>query len=374
MTEPNGHVCPECTAPRTPDGTPSCACTQRASDALRDARTAEAAAAEDFDPLRIRPYVELGAEDSEGSGGAGASMGAGGSGGAGARMGDEAPMGAEGSEGAGASMGAEAPVGAEGSEGAGASMGAEAPVDDGGESAPTVRLAALPSAPQGADVHPFEKQPPEPGPPTLTDERPRRRRRAAVLGIAGAVVTVVTAAGIASGLFAYDTPARDGALPEDVRASVPDVSPDPASGSPSATGPSTAAVPAAPAPSRSASASASTPPSSASASPSRSAAPTQTQPHSPTANPTESATPSRGGSDKRRVQTLRRGDEGPEVTELQLRLRQLVLYTGDDDGRYDSQVEDAVRRYQWARGITADELGVYGGATRASLEAETTEP
>ncbi|MFF1702532.1 peptidoglycan-binding protein [Streptomyces sp. NPDC058252] len=338
MTEPNGHVCPECTAPRIPDGTPSCACTQRASDALRDARTAEAAAAEDFDPLRIRPYVELGAEDSEGSGGAGASMGA------------------------------------EGSEGAGASMGAEAPVDDGGESAPTVRLAALPSAPQGADVHPFEKQPPEPGPPTLTDERPRRRRRAAVLGIAGAVVTVVTAAGIASGLFSYDTPARDGALPEDVRASVPDVSPDPASGSPSATGPSTAAVPAAPAPSRSASASASTPPSSASASPSRSAAPTQTQPHSPTANPTESATPSRGGSDKRRVQTLRRGDEGPEVTELQLRLRQLVLYTGDDDGRYDSQVEDAVRRYQWARGITADELGVYGGATRASLEAETTEP
>ncbi|MEU8984845.1 peptidoglycan-binding domain-containing protein [Streptomyces sp. NPDC048309] len=351
MTEPNGHVCPECTAPRTPDGTPSCACTQRASDALRDARTAEAAAAEDFDPLRIRPYVELGAEDSEGSGGAGGSMAAGGSGGAGVRMGDEAPMGAE------------------GSEGAGASMGAEAPVDDGGESAPTVRLAALPSAPQGADVHP-----PEPGPPTLTDERPRRRRRAAVLGIAGAVVTVVTAAGIASGLFAYDTPARDGALPEDVRASVPDVSPDPASGSPSATGPSTAAVPAAPAPSRSASASASTPPSSASASPSRSAAPTQTQPHSPTANPTESATPSRGGSDKRRVQTLRRGDEGPEVTELQLRLRQLVLYTGDDDGRYDSQVEDAVRRYQWARGITADELGVYGGATRASLEAETTEP
>jgi peptidoglycan hydrolase-like protein with peptidoglycan-binding domain len=74
------------------------------------------------------------------------------------------------------------------------------------------------------------------------------------------------------------------------------------------------------------------------------------------------------------VQTLRRGDKGSEVTELQLRLRQLSLYTGKTDGNFNNQVEDAVRRYQWARGITADEQGVYGGATRASLEAETAEP
>ena len=59
MNEAKGHICPQCGAPRAADGSPSCACTQRASDALRDARTAEAAAAEDFDPLRIRPYVEL---------------------------------------------------------------------------------------------------------------------------------------------------------------------------------------------------------------------------------------------------------------------------------------------------------------------------
>ncbi|GGN56947.1 hypothetical protein GCM10011579_018690 [Streptomyces albiflavescens] len=83
--------------------------------------------------------------------------------------------------------------------------------------------------------------------------------------------------------------------------------------------------------------------------------------------------PTRDGSDDR-VQTLQRGDKGPEVTELQLRLRQLSLYMGNDDGKYDNQVEEAVRRYQWARGITADEQGVYGGATRTSLESETTEP
>ncbi|MGJ7020073.1 hypothetical protein J2Z78_005618, partial [Streptomyces griseorubens] len=59
MDQPNGHPCPECGAPRHADRTPTCACARRTADALRDARTAEAAAAEDFDPLRIRPYVDL---------------------------------------------------------------------------------------------------------------------------------------------------------------------------------------------------------------------------------------------------------------------------------------------------------------------------
>ncbi len=67
MDHPNGHPCPECGAPRHADNTPSCACTRRAADALRDARTAEAAAAEDFDPLRIRPYVELSSITPDGS-------------------------------------------------------------------------------------------------------------------------------------------------------------------------------------------------------------------------------------------------------------------------------------------------------------------
>ncbi|MFI2199785.1 peptidoglycan-binding protein [Streptomyces sp. NPDC020192] len=56
---PEGHACPECGAPRGPDRSPSCDCTERAAEALRETRTAEAAAAEDFDPLRIRPYVKV---------------------------------------------------------------------------------------------------------------------------------------------------------------------------------------------------------------------------------------------------------------------------------------------------------------------------
>ncbi|MFC7510774.1 peptidoglycan-binding protein [Streptomyces thermocarboxydus] len=70
---------------------------------------------------------------------------------------------------------------------------------------------------------------------------------------------------------------------------------------------------------------------------------------------------------------LRRGDRGPEVVELQQRLRQVWLYQGDADGRYSHRVEEAVRRYQWQWGIN-EELGVYGPRTRARLESETRTP
>ncbi|MGW7788909.1 peptidoglycan-binding domain-containing protein, partial [Streptomyces tricolor] len=59
MTAEQGTTCPECGAPRGPDNTPSCDCTERAAAALREHRTAEAAAPEDFAPLRIRPSVEM---------------------------------------------------------------------------------------------------------------------------------------------------------------------------------------------------------------------------------------------------------------------------------------------------------------------------
>ncbi|EGX56581.1 peptidoglycan-binding membrane protein, partial [Streptomyces zinciresistens K42] len=60
-----GHPCPECGAQRTAGGAPSCGCGPRVAEALRDARTADAAAVEDFDPLRIRPYVELDGDPGE---------------------------------------------------------------------------------------------------------------------------------------------------------------------------------------------------------------------------------------------------------------------------------------------------------------------
>ncbi|WP_405932475.1 peptidoglycan-binding protein [Streptomyces sp. NBC_00827] len=308
MNEPNGHICPECAAPRAPDGSPSCACTQRASDALRDARTAEAAAAEDFDPLRIRPYVELEPGDA-----------------------DTAVV----------------PV----------SVAVPGFSDD--ASASTMRLAAVPAGPSGAGAPPDEPL------------RPRRRRRVALLGVAGAVVTVIGAAGFASGLFSYDTPSRDGALPDAVRASVPEASATSASASPS-TSPSTSA-PAAPAPPPSTSPSPSPSHSStASSTPSPSATPTLTP---TTENATGSAEATGDESDDEgRTQTLRRGDQGPEVTELQLRLRQLAVYAGADDGKFDRDVEDAVRNYQLTRGITTDGQGVYGAATRTRLEGETAEP
>ncbi|MFG2889318.1 peptidoglycan-binding protein [Streptomyces sp. NPDC048248] len=71
---------------------------------------------------------------------------------------------------------------------------------------------------------------------------------------------------------------------------------------------------------------------------------------------------------------LREGSSGPEVAELQDRLRQLALYVGGDDGRYDAGVRAAVSRYQRAYGVHGDPDGVYGAATRASLESRTSEP
>ncbi|WP_407553382.1 peptidoglycan-binding domain-containing protein [Streptomyces sp. Pv4-95] len=71
---------------------------------------------------------------------------------------------------------------------------------------------------------------------------------------------------------------------------------------------------------------------------------------------------------------LREGSSGPEVAELQDRLRQLALYVGDDDGRYDAGVRSAVSRYQQTYGVLGDPDGVYGTATRASLESRTREP
>ncbi|MDO0932755.1 peptidoglycan-binding protein [Streptomyces sp. DG2A-72] len=319
MAEPKGHQCPECGAPRGPDHTPSCACTERAAEALREVRTAEAAAAEDFDPLRIRPYVEL-----EGA--------------------PEAPP---------------------------------RPADPHS----TMPLPAVPptppapaaTEPSDADLSLFTGGP-APFGSAPDEESPRRPRRTLMFGVAGVLVTVVTAAGLASGLLSYDTPTRDQALPEEVRASVPDTTPTAAPDSPSAS--TTPAQPTSAAPSP-------TPTENGSPSPtptrSNSPAPTPTRTPDPTNTPTPTAgaTDSAGGPENGReaeAPVLSRGDEGPEVVELELRLTQADVYTREAKGTYNEGVEDAVRQYQLWRGIVPQEYGVYDLETRERLESETQEP
>jgi peptidoglycan hydrolase-like protein with peptidoglycan-binding domain len=71
---------------------------------------------------------------------------------------------------------------------------------------------------------------------------------------------------------------------------------------------------------------------------------------------------------------LRRGSDGPEVVELELRLTQVGLYGRKPSGHYNEGVEDAVAMYQWQRGLQGTERGVYDLLTRERLESETREP
>ncbi|MDA5142733.1 peptidoglycan-binding domain-containing protein [Streptomyces sp. AD681] len=402
-----GAACPECGTPRAADNTPSCACGTRASDALRDARTAQAAAAEDFDPLRIRPYVELdgagkpsdtpdtsGPSDAPDTSGPSGSSGSSGEPSA-APASDSDPdatmtlravdSGAGTGAGAGAGTGAAAGTGT----GAAARAGAGSPAGDAeATSALPTPLAPSTGSPSAHDLRLFDASATAPlprvGPEAESADSggrpPRRRRKGVLLSAAGAVVVVVGAAGFASGLFSYDTPSRDGALPDEVRASVPDPS---TSEAPPSAGPSTTA--ASPTPSASASpsesaspsaepsASASPSPSASSASPtpSRSAEPTQSTSAPAEEAPQESE---EDDGDPGGGPTLRRGDQGPEVVELQQRLKEKWMYWGDLNGNYNRQVEDAVRQYQWESRIHTDEVGVYGPETRRRLESETREP
>ncbi|MDC2948383.1 peptidoglycan-binding domain-containing protein [Streptomyces heilongjiangensis] len=342
MSEPTSHICPECFAPRATDGSPSCGCGRRASEALLQARTAQAAAAEDFDPLRIRPYVELGG------------------------TGDDHGH-----------------------------PGATDPAEP--AEATTMPLAAFRAprtTPPTADdrTRPLTVPPPasSPGSPHTrpsTPARPRsatrRRRTGLIVALGGtAAAGVMAAAGFMSGLFSYEAPERNGALPDDVRASAPDTTVD--GGKTPVETPEEATAGGAPAPAPPGRAGRSKPsgvpspsPSKESASPSASPSPSPSE-ASPSARATDKSTADDahdGDSQLEAPKTLRLGDDDPEVTELQLRLRQVGLYNGDIDENFDRRVEQAVIDYQITRAVSKDdEPGVYGLATRARLEAETQEP
>ncbi|MFE7140948.1 peptidoglycan-binding protein [Streptomyces sp. NPDC057644] len=377
-----GHACPECgrrTAgePGTEHRVP-CRCGAGAGsaplteDEQRAARTAEIAAAEDFDPLRIRPYVTL-------TDHAGASSGTPEGGQPGRRAGEvpgaeqhgaDAPGAAAttmplspflGGDGSGVGTGTGTGAGAGVDPGAGTGAGSGAGVGTGAYAAPAGsgdrdRRRTAAASPAFA---------PDP-------VQPRRRRPFGAIAVGAAVAAVVGTAAFAGGLFGGDD-SRDEALPE-ATTSVPDTEDEPAASV--APSPSASAAPSR-TPSRSATPSASP---SASTSPTKSSEPTPTATTS--ASPTASTSPAPdSGAPTSSVSaappaefagpSLRPGDRGPEVGELQNRLREVWLYSGPSDENYDERVENAVAIYQSYKAIQGDPMGVYGPNTRRALEAET---
>jgi len=339
-----GQICPECGTESRPGAGPGCACAsrntgtrgyatdperaaeqQRIADEHHAGRSAEMAAAEDFDPLRIRPYVTLG--------------------------GDAATA---------------APTASP--PGAPQVYGPE------GDAATTMPLFLDPAGPAPDSDTPADTALLLTGPGPVA---PRRRRPFAAVVAGAAVVTVVGTAAFVGGLFNGDGNGEadlDQALPSTV-ASLPDESePSPSTTSSASASPSRSASPSA-----TASASASTS-ASASASPSRSATASASASgagasSSPSATaessgPAEGLAPPAATPDD--AGTLRPGDSGPEVAELQNRLREVWVYNGPVDADYGNRTEQAVSDLQTWWNIEGDPDGVYGPKTRSRLEAVTT--
>ncbi|MEU1018983.1 peptidoglycan-binding domain-containing protein [Streptomyces sp. NPDC005898] len=295
---------------REPGGASVCGCAGRAGEDVRRERAAQAAVAEDFDPLRIRPYVSLPAPPPPGT--------------------------------------ATLPTAA-----AGCLPSAPRGAGDGAGSAEAGAGAASGDAEAG-------------GP------RAGRGRAYVLVGGACAVAAVTAAAVFATGLFssAADRPTRNHALPDapapalaHPTGSTPPTARRPAS--PPRTHAPSAAPPTAPKPS--ASPTRSGPPRQSSPPAPPPSAPPSTLRVTGSVDATGSGGPATGTP-------LREGDTGPGVRELQARLAQLRLYAGEPDGAYTRAVTAAVLRYQWSRGLAADRPGEYGPRTRRSLEAETREP
>ncbi|MEU1011289.1 peptidoglycan-binding domain-containing protein [Streptomyces sp. NPDC005890] len=93
---------------------------------------------------------------------------------------------------------------------------------------------------------------------------------------------------------------------------------------------------------------------------------------SPPPTPSTSAAPT-AATDPDGPGTLRQGDTGPEVTDLQQRLLRIpdVYRDGSASGTYDATLTEAVARFQLWYGISGDETGVYGDDTRRALESRT---
>jgi hypothetical protein len=367
VNENQGNDCPGCGTPRQADRTPSCACALRAADALREAREREAAEAEDFDPLRVRPYVDLGGAPVPPGGGQviqGEVVAA-----RDAEVPLAGPLPPEQPPGAGDGPSAGHAAAAYATpEGPGAHPGHgtadEAAHGAAGATAGTSALgpAYAGAADPGADgVEDTGTAGPETGPRGAHRRRRTPKRRVAMV-TAGSVVGVgAVIAGVTSGLFSYQMPSRTTSMPQ--RASVPDVDPTEVDADPAADG--------SPAPSAKPGGTSSPSPSaSADASPEPSAGTVEPEPERSSASASRPADGSESGTSQASG-ALGPGDSGPEVAELQRRLAELWLYGGDADGNYDDRVRNGVSAFQHINGIKDDEYGVYGSATRSALESIT---
>ncbi|WP_307825538.1 peptidoglycan-binding domain-containing protein [Streptomyces sioyaensis] len=377
--------CPHCSAPVRGDGRPACLCA--------------AVGADDFDPLRVRPYVSLPDGEKDGEKDAGEDTGSGyygrGYGTRGSR--DDGGVGGAGPvhvEGPGAARTGGTTAGPRGTTtGPGDQLddlpGVDAAVYSADTSASTTFLASslssTPSArPSSAPLVPQARRrsgptsrtfsaaegEPSAGPvPRPTRPMPRRTRaRPAALVVTGAAAAVAAAL---IGTDALSGGVRDRAAP-----------PDRSTASPSA------ALPTGDAPTPSAAASSPAPDRSPSPDATATGPPPATVRHHRTTRPPRPPAPTRASgsvADSPYSPTppsapptgplvLREGAAGPEVAELQGRLRQLGLYPGAGSGRYDAEVRAAVARYQRLYGVTGDPDGVYGAGTRASLESRTAGP
>ncbi|MER0246496.1 peptidoglycan-binding domain-containing protein, partial [Streptomyces sp. HSW2009] len=223
----------------------------------------------------------------------------------------------------------------------------------------------------------------------------RRRRPVAIVLAAAVLVAVVCTVAFGTGLLGGDGgdggDRADGTSPDGQQTTSEALptwdgkmtdSPKPTPGGSSSASPS-ASPSTSPSGGASASPSASSSPSSEepSASPSPTAAQSSDAAPEPTDEPDDrptSAPPPPDPTDDPPRPTgppvLRQGDSGPEVAELQDRLRQTWTYGGSADGDYDTGVANAVGAYQRRHHLTGDPEGVYGPHTRSYLEARTDKP
>jgi hypothetical protein len=314
--------CPQCQTARQDDGRPGCAC-----------RADESAPEPDFTPLHVRPFVRV-AEAAD----------------------REVPA----AENPAAGRHTPESVGAAPAPAAGPDQ-APVPERQGQDTELTATARPSGSVHRGTGTG---------------DDAARRRRRAGTVAGMSVAVAAVSAALVGGWLMLKDSLGQP--VPDGYRGGptlmVPTVGPPHPSVLPSETGVPTRAGTGAPGTSRStASAGTATPTGSATGKPGGGGhpSPSTTSGSGPGPGPGDEPPPDDGGAPP----VLSVGDTGPEVTDLQNRLKTVGgLYSDPSDGVYDQGLKDAVTTFQQWRAVQGDPAGVYAERTRAALERETGGP